>query len=29
MIFSTSKPPQYIVVWPTDSEMKDMFCISQ
>ena len=29
LIFSTSELPQYIVVPPNDSEMKDMICISQ
>ena len=29
MIFPTSDLPQYIVVSPTDSEMKDMICISR
>jgi hypothetical protein len=29
LIFSTNELPQYIVVPPNDSEMKDMICISQ
>jgi len=29
MFFLISEPPQYIVVTPADSEMKDMIYISQ